>query len=101
MSLSVAALGCDDIEVTVTLRVDFNNPIIAARVFRMDSISDITFLGITNNFGTFRYRDVVGASTLVYRITAAGYLTKSTDAIHLEPSQPSVRQEIVLMPSTN
>lgn len=79
-----------------------NNPIVAARIYRMDTNTELTFLGITNNEGHFRYRESANAGSLVLQIQAAGYLTQSTSpALSIVPSIPTVRREIILMPSIN
>lgn len=95
-------VSCDDLEVTVTLvvvAVGTSKPITAARVFRMDSTDGLTLLGITNNFGVFRYRELAGVRTVVFQVQAAGYVTQSMATLHLLPSTPTVRREVVLMPS--
>lgn len=97
---SCGCIGCDDLEVTVTLVVvatRTNAPIAAARVFRLDSNSDPTLLGITNNDGMFHYNDVIGAGPVVYRIQAVGFLSQTTPAIAFVPSHRSVRREVALM----
>ena len=87
MTLTVVAMGN-------------RNPIIAARVFRMDTNAELTFLGITNNVGVFRYREAANIGPLVLQVQAAGYIMQSTSpALPIDPSIPSVHREVMLMPS--
>jgi hypothetical protein len=92
------------VEIVVSFKVmstGSETPIVAARVLRMNSAVDFTFLGVTENFGRFKYREVVSAGPVVYRILATGYLPHTTAAVDLLPSHPQVMREIVLVPSMN
>lgn len=92
---------CDDLEVTIAITVvtvSSRTPIPAARVFSMEPNRDLTLLGISNNFGTFRYRFLVGVGSMVLQVQAMGYISQTLPAETLLPSSPLVVREVVLMP---
>lgn len=95
---------CDDLEVTIVLTVvaaGSKVPIPAARVFRMETNSDMTMLGISNNFGVFRFREVVGVGSVMLQVQASGYLAQTVPSLELVPTSLMVQREVVLLPGLN
>lgn len=101
---SCGCTGCDDIRIIIDITVVAMrtlDPIPAARVYLVNgtSANDLFFIGITNNFGQFRFRESVSARTVVLMVQAAGYLVRTSNPFNLQPSISRVSQQVVLMPS--
>lgn len=96
--------ACDDIEVTIDLSVvavRSGDPVRAAPVFLMGGASsgDLAPIGITDNFGRFRYRESISERVVVLVVRPFGYISPGPITFNLLPSAPRVVRQIVLMPT--
>ncbi len=95
-------VGCDTVPVDVAIKVlvfGSRDPIPAAHVFLQgtSSADDITFLGITDNFGRFTTRRSASELTLTLVVKAVGYGTQVTSPFNLAPSMRRITRDILLV----
>ena len=97
-------VSCDSVPVQIVLTVlalRSRDPIPAAQVFQLGSSSsdDITFLGITDNFGRFSTSGLAREQTLSLEVRAMGYASQAVGAFNLLPSAGRITRDVVLMPN--
>ena len=94
---------CDDIVARVSLTVqhrDTQNPIAAAQIYRKQG-DELQLLGITNNFGRFIHKEMVGSLRITLHVVAPNFIPYTLQPITLRPSRPQTSITVDLIPLMN